>query len=211
GVDHLITMLADDVAVEQVVFGADGAIKALPRGSVHISMSTISVAMSARLAEAHESAGQGYVAAPVFGRPEAAAAARMLVVASGPAGDLERCRPLLESVGALLVTFGDRATAANVVKIAGNFMIASAMETLGEAFALLRKSGVDTKQFLDVMTNTLFSAPIYQNYGKLILSESFDPPGFKLTLGLKDVKLALAAAEGVSAPLPLASLGRDHL
>lgn len=211
GVDVLVTMLADDAAVEQVIFGDGGAMQALPRGAVHISMSTISVALSARLNDAHRAAGQGYVAAPVFGRPEAAAAAKLLVVASGAAADIEKCRPLLEAVGQSLVIFGEQATAANVVKITGNFLIASAMETLGEAFALLRKSGVDAGQFLDLMTRSLFSAPIYQNYGKLILAESFEPAGFKLKLGLKDVKLALEAAEGVAAPLPLASLLRDHM
>jgi 3-hydroxyisobutyrate dehydrogenase-like beta-hydroxyacid dehydrogenase len=211
GVDVLVTMLADDAAVEQVIFGDGGAMPALPRGAVHLSMSTISVALSARLNDAHHAAGQGYVAAPVFGRPEAAAAAKLLVVAAGAAAEVEKCRPLLEAVGQLLDIFGEQATAANVVKITGNFMIAATMETLGEAFALLRKSGVDAGQFLDLMTRSLFSAPIYQNYGKLILAESFDPPGFKLKLGLKDVKLALEAAEGVAAPLPLASLLRDHM
>jgi 3-hydroxyisobutyrate dehydrogenase-like beta-hydroxyacid dehydrogenase len=211
GVDVLVTMLADDAAVAQVIFGDGGAIKALPRGAVHVSMSTISVALSARLDDAHRAAGQGYVAAPVFGRPEAAAAAKLLVVASGAAADIEKCRPLLEAVGQSLVIFGEPATTANVVKITGNFLIASVMETLGEAFALLRKSGVDAGQFLDLMTRSLFSAPIYQNYGKLILAESFEPAGFKLKLGLKDVNLALEAAEGVAAPLPLASLIHDHM
>ncbi|HJQ25410.1 MAG TPA: NAD(P)-dependent oxidoreductase [Blastocatellia bacterium] len=211
GVEVFVTMLADDAAVEQVIFGNNGAIAALPRGAVHVSMSTISVALSARLNEAHGAAGHGYVAAPVFGRPEAAAAAKLLVVASGAAAEIETCRPLLEAVGQRLVVIGEPATAANVVKITGNFLIAAVMEALGEAFALLKKSDVDAARFLDLMTSSLFAAPIYQNYGKLILAESFDPPGFKLTLGLKDVKLALAAAEAVAAPLPLASLVRDHM
>jgi 3-hydroxyisobutyrate dehydrogenase-like beta-hydroxyacid dehydrogenase len=174
-------------------------------------MSTISVALSARLNEAHTAAGQAYVAAPVFGRPEAAAAAKLLVVASGAPAEIEKCRALLEAVGQSLVVIGEQATSANVVKITGNFLIASVMESLGEAFALLKKSNVDAGQFLDLMTRSLFAAPIYQNYGKLILAESFDPPGFKLKLGLKDVKLALEAADAVAAPLPLASLLRDHM
>jgi 3-hydroxyisobutyrate dehydrogenase-like beta-hydroxyacid dehydrogenase len=211
GVEVLVTMLADDRAVEQVIFGDDGALKAMAHGAVHVSMSTISVALSARLDEAHHAAGQGYVAAPVFGRPEAAATARLLIVASGAAADIEKCRPLLEAVSQALVTFGEQAAAANVVKIAGNFMIASVMESLGEAFALLKKSGVDAGQFHELMTGSLFSAPIYQNYGKLILAGSFEPPGFKLKLGLKDVKLALAAADAVAAPMPLASLLHDQL
>ena len=207
----VVTMLADDAAVEQVIFGEDGALATMQRGAVHISMSTISVALSSRLNDAHRAAGQGYVAAPVFGRPEAAAAAKLLDVASGAAADIETCRPLLEGVGQQLVVIGEHATAANTVKITGNFLIASVMESLGEAFALLKKSGVDAGQFLELMTGSLFSAPIYKNYGKLILAESFDPPGFKLKLGLKDVKLALEAADAVAAPLPLASLLRDHM
>jgi 3-hydroxyisobutyrate dehydrogenase-like beta-hydroxyacid dehydrogenase len=209
--ERMVTMLADDAAVEQVIFGESGALRAMPNGAVHISMSTISVALSARLNEAHVGAGQGYVAAPVFGRPEAAAAAKLLVVASGASAEIEKCRPLLEAVGQRLVIVGERATAANVVKITGNFLIASVMESLGEAFALLKKSDVDAGQFLELMTASLFSAPIYQNYGKLILAEAFDPPGFTLKLGLKDVKLALEAADAVAAPLPLASLLRDHM
>ena len=209
--EALVTMLADDAAVEQVIFGEKGALAAMPDGAVHLSMSTISVALSARLNEAHAAAGQGYVAAPVFGRPQAAAAAELLVVASGAAAEIEKSRALLEAVGQSLVVIGEQATAANVVKITGNFLIASVMESLGEAFALLKKSGVDAGQFLELMTKSLFAAPIYRNYGKLILAESFDPPGFKLKLGLKDVKLALEAAEAVAAPLPLASLLRDHM
>ena len=209
--EALVTMLADDAAVEQVIFGEGGALTEMSGGAVHISMSTISVALSARLNDTHHAAGQGYVAAPVFGRPEAAAAAKLLVVASGAAAEIEKCRALLEAVGQSLVVIGEQATAANVVKIAGNFLIASVMESLGEAFALLKKSNVDASQFLELMTRSLFAAPIYQNYGKLILAESFDPPGFTLKLGLKDVKLALEAAESVAAPLPLASLLRDHM
>jgi 3-hydroxyisobutyrate dehydrogenase-like beta-hydroxyacid dehydrogenase len=211
GVEVLVTMLADDRAVELVIFGDGGALKAMSPGAVHVSMSTISVALSARLNDAHREAGQGYVAAPVFGRPDAAAAGKLMVVASGAAADVETCRPVLESVGQTLVNFGEQATAANVVKIAGNFLIASAMESLSEAFTLLRKSGVDAGQFHELMTRSLFSAPIYQNYGKLILAGSFEPPGFKLKLGLKDVRLALAAADEVAAPLPLASLLHDHM
>jgi 3-hydroxyisobutyrate dehydrogenase-like beta-hydroxyacid dehydrogenase len=207
----MVTMLADDAAVEQVIFGEQGALAAMPHGAVHISMSTISVALSARLNDAHTAAGQGYVAAPVFGRPEAAAAAKLLVVASGAASEIDKSRALLEAVSQRVVIIGQQATAANVVKITGNFLIAAVMESLGEAFALLKKSDVDAEKFLELMTGSLFSAPIYQNYGKLILAESFEPPGFKLKLGLKDVKLALAAAEAVAAPLPLASLLRDHM
>lgn len=211
GVDVLVTMLADDGAVEQVIFGDEGAVTAMPPGAIHVSMSTISVALSTRLSDAHRAAGQGYVAAPVFGRPEAAAAAKLIIVAAGAPADVEKCRPLLEAAGQSLVVFGEQAAAANVVKITGNFLIAAVMESLGEAFALLKKSGVDADKFYELMTGSLFSAPIYQNYGKLILAEAFEPPGFKLKLGLKDVRLALAAADAAATPMPLASLLRDQL
>jgi 3-hydroxyisobutyrate dehydrogenase-like beta-hydroxyacid dehydrogenase len=199
-VDALVTLLADDTAVEQTILGDGGAIKALPPGAVHVSMSTISVALSARLNESHHAGGQAEALA--FG-PDG----RTLATASADG-------PLTlwdVATGQMLVVFGEQASAANVVKIAGNFLIASVMESLGEAFALLKKSGVDAGQFHELMTRTLFAAPIYQNYGKLILAESFEPPGFKLKLGLKDVRLALAAADTVAAPMPLASLLHDHL
>lgn len=211
----LITMLSDDQAVEQVIFGTNdaaetrGAIHTLQQGAVHISMSTISKALSARLAQAHHAAGQHYLAAPVFGRPEAAAAAKLWVVAAGPTEQIERCRPLFDAVGQGLFTVGTEAPIANVIKLAGNFMIASLLETLGEAFALVRKSGADAAQFLDIM-NALFRSPVVENYGKIIVAERYEPAGFKLKLGLKDVRLVLEVADAAAAPMPIASLIRDH-
>lgn len=205
----LITMLADDHAVEEVTF--NGVIGGLARGAIHVSMSTISVACSKRLAAAHRAAGQCYIAAPVFGRPEAAAAAKLWVVAAGPPGEIERCRPLFDAIGRDVFVVGDEPSAANVVKLAGNFMLASMLETLGEAVALARKSGVDARRFIEIMTGTLFKSPAYETYGKLIAEERFEPAGFRLRLGLKDVNLALDAAEGAAVPMPLASLIRDHL
>jgi 3-hydroxyisobutyrate dehydrogenase-like beta-hydroxyacid dehydrogenase len=211
--DVLITMLSDDAAVESVLFGSDdirGAFNGLTRDAIHISMSTISVALSQRLAEAHTTAGQTYLAAPVFGRPEAAAQAALWIVAAGDIQQVERCRPLLEATGQGVFYVGAEAWMANLVKLTGNFMIAATLETMGEAFALMQKSGVAPEQFLEIVNTALFKSPLYQNYGSLIVQERYEPAGFKLHLGLKDVRLALSAAESMAVPLPLASLIRDH-
>lgn len=205
------TMLADDAAVEGLVFGDGGILNSLSRGGVHISHSTISVSLSRRIAEAHQQHGQFFIAAPVFGRPEAAQAARLVVIAAGAAEAIERCRPALEAIGRKLVVLGSDPPAANTFKLAGNFLIASMLESLGESFALLRKSGVDPATFLEVMAGTFFQSPIYENYGKIIAGQRYEPAGFKLRLGLKDVRLVLAAAEDASAPMPIASLIRDNL
>ncbi len=207
----VLTMLADDHAVEECVFGATGILEALPRGGIHVSMSTISTALSRRLAEAHAAKGQSFVAAPVFGRPEAAAAARLVVVVAGPTAAIERCRPLLEAVSRKLFVIAAEAPAANILKLAGNFLIASMLEGLAEAFALARKSGIDPAQFLEIVNGALFQSPVYENYGKLMVEQRYEPAGFKLRLGLKDIRLALAAAEAANVPMPLASLLRDHL
>lgn len=209
--DVLMTILADDTAIEEVVLGGENLVGQLPAHSAHVCMSTISVAMARRLVEAHARAGNGYVSAPVFGRPQAAEAAKLFVVAAGPAKLIERCQPLFDAVGQKTFVAGEDPVAANVVKLAGNFMIASVLETLGEAFALLRKSGVDPALFLDIMTSTLFSAPVYKTYGDIIAKEKFEPAGFKVPLGLKDIRLVLAAAEAASAPMPIAGIVRDHL
>jgi len=210
-VEVVITMLADDAAVEAVVLGTGGVLASLPAGAVHISMSTISVALSSRLAEAHARAGSAYVAAPVFGRPEAAAAAKLFVVAAGPAAALAKCQPLFDAIGQRTYVLGDRAAAASAVKLAGNFLIAAMLESLGEAFALVRKHGIPPEQFLDLITTSVFNVPVYKIYGSLIVGDTYQPAGFQLPLGLKDVRLALAAAESVNVPLPLASLVRDHM
>ncbi|MCL5006200.1 MAG: NAD(P)-dependent oxidoreductase [Acidobacteria bacterium] len=208
--DVLITMLANDQAVNDVIFGSE-LIGRLPHGSVHVSMSTISVALAERLAADHRSAGKDFVSAPVFGRPEAAEAAQLAIVVAGPPEAVARCKPLFDAMGQRTFIVGEDAPKANTVKLAGNFLIASAIESLGEAYALLRKSGVEPERFLEVMTSTLFAAPAYRTYGNLIARGQFEPAGFKVPLGLKDISLVLAAAEAVSAPMPIASLVRDHL
>jgi 3-hydroxyisobutyrate dehydrogenase-like beta-hydroxyacid dehydrogenase len=206
--DVVMTMLADDAAVEAVLYS--GMLHAMKADSVHVSLSTISTEMARRLAEEHASHGQHYVSAPVFGRPEAAEAKRLLVVAAGPTAAVERCRPLFDAIGRQTFVLGEEAWTANAVKLCGNFMIASMLETFGEAFAALRKSGVEPQAFLEIMS-ALWGSPVYANYGRIIAEEKFDPAGFALKLGLKDVRLALALAEECGAPMPIASLIRDQM
>jgi 3-hydroxyisobutyrate dehydrogenase-like beta-hydroxyacid dehydrogenase len=213
GAEIVISMLADDEAVQMVVWGdrtARGLLDGLPGDSVHVSMSTISVALSRRLAEAHKGKGQNYISAPVFGRPEAAAEAKLWIVAAGPEDQIARCQPVFDAIAQGVFKAGGEPSRANVVKIAGNFMIASMLEAMGESFAMVRKAGVDATQFLEII-NSLFRSPVYQNYGGIIAGERYKPAGFKFTLGLKDVKLALEAAEAMATPVPLASLIHDHM
>jgi len=206
----VITMLADDDAVKEVVFGADGLSNTLRPGAIHVSMSTISVALSQELAEEHRELKQGYVSAPVFGRPQAAEAAKLFVVAAGDPEAVKNCETLFSAIGQKTFPMGEDPIAANVVKLSGNFMIASVIECLGEALSLVRKYKVDPAKYLEMLTSTLFAAPVYKTYGDLIVKEQFEPAGFRLKLGLKDVRLALAAAEAQAVPMPVASVIRDH-
>jgi 3-hydroxyisobutyrate dehydrogenase-like beta-hydroxyacid dehydrogenase len=208
--DAVITMLADDAAVEAEVFGKDGVLASLTRGAVHISCSTISVALSDRLAAEHAKAGQEFVSAPVFGRPDAAEAGRLAVVAAGPKAAVDRCKPLFEVMGPKLWIVGEKQSLANVVKLSGNFLIASVLESLSEAIAFARKSGVDAASLMDFLTSTLFNAPVYKTYGSLIVEGNYDKVGFALPLGLKDTRLVLQAAEAQSVPMPIASVIRDR-
>ncbi len=204
------SMLADDAAVEAVVFGEAGVLNGLPRGGIHVSHSTISTSLSRHLTDAHRQREQVFVAAPVFGRPEAAQAARLLVVAAGPAAALDRCHPEFEAIGRKLFVLGPDPPAANTVKLSGNFLIASMLESLGEAFAVVRKSGIEPATFLDIV-GTFFQSPIYENYGKMIAEQRYEPAGFKLRLGLKDLRLMMATAEEAGAPMPVASVVRDNM
>ena len=208
--DIVITMLADDAAVEQVAFG-ERLVERLAADAIHVSMTTISVRMSERLAAAHARFGSTFVAAPVFGRPDAAAAAKLFVVAAGPERAIERCGPIFDAVGQRTFRFGDRPERASVVKLAGNFLIASAIESLGEALALARKNGVDAHALVEMLTSTLFAAPAYKTYGGLIAEERYRPAGFRLPLGLKDVTLVLEAGRDKAVPLPIASVIRDRM
>ena len=207
----VMTMLADDAALEAVVFGQGGIAPSLKPRAVHVSLSTISVALSERLATEHARLGQEYVAAPVFGRPDAAEAARLAVVAAGKPEAVQRCKPLLEAMGPRVLVAGERPTIANVIKLIGNFLLCSVIESLSEAFALGRKSGVDEELLFEFLTTTLLPAPVYRNYGEAILRRRFEPARFTAPLGLKDIRLVLAAAESRSVPMPVASVLRDRL
>jgi 3-hydroxyisobutyrate dehydrogenase-like beta-hydroxyacid dehydrogenase len=205
----VITMLADDAATRSVVLEG-GLLEAAAPGLIHVNMATVSVAFAQELAELHRRRGIAYVAAPVFGRVEIAAAGKLNIVAAGEHAALARVEPLFAVLGQKVWPLGEAPERANVVKIAGNFMLASAIETMGEAVALVGGYGVGPSELLDILTNTLFAAPAYKTYGALIAEERYEPAGFKLTLGLKDVRLALTAGEAAHVPLPFASVLRDN-
>jgi 3-hydroxyisobutyrate dehydrogenase-like beta-hydroxyacid dehydrogenase len=210
GGEAVFTMLAHDDALSAVVHGDGGVLASLGKGAVHISASTISVAMSERLTREHAAADQHFVAAPVFGRPEAAAAAKLFVAAAGAPDAIQTVTPLFDAIGQRTFVLGEEPKAANLVKLSGNFLIASVIESLGEAMALVEKGGVDRHAYLDLLTSTLFNAPVYKTYGGLIADRKFKPAGFTAPLGQKDIRLALAAGEALNVPLPLASLLRDR-
>ena len=205
-----MTMVADDHAVEEIVFGNDGIASAMKNDCIHVSHSTISTALARRLTAEHAQRNQGYLSVPVFGRPEHAEAKNLVVVAAGPSELVERCRPLFDAIGRQTFVVGTEPWQANVAKVCGNFMIISVIEALGEAYATLRKAGVAPQSFLEIM-NSLLGSQVIANYGRIIAQEQFEPAGFALKLGLKDVRLVLAAAEECAAPMPLASLVHDHL
>jgi len=211
GAEAVVTMLSDDRALEGVVFGDAGILGSLKKGAIHVSSSTISVALSARLSAAHHAAGQGYVAAPVFGRPDVAEARQLWVVAAGWPGDVAFVQPILDAVGRGTTRVGNEAPAANTVKLAGNFLIASMIEALGEAFTLARKSGVDARTFLDFFQAVMTKAPIFDRYAGLIADEAYEPAGFKMYLGLNNMRLVLEAGAEAEVPLPLASVLRDQM
>lgn len=206
GGDAVMTMLADDAAVESVVLGDAGVIGSLLRRAIHISSSTISVALSQKMAAAHAAAGQRFVSAPVFGRPDAAAAGKLFVAVAGAPDAVDDSMPLLEAIGQKTFRFGNNPADANLVKLSGNFLISSVIEALGEAMALVGKAGLDQHKYVDFLTSTLFNAPVYKTYGGMIADKKFQPAGFAAPLGFKDNRLVLAAAETLRVPLPLASL-----
>jgi 3-hydroxyisobutyrate dehydrogenase-like beta-hydroxyacid dehydrogenase len=206
----IITMLADDAAVADMALEKDGIVANLAKGAIHLSMSTISVALSKRLSETHAHAGQRFVAAPVFGRPDAAAAAKLFIVAAGDPTALGACQPLFIALGSKTTTVGTEPAAANLVKLSGNFLLAAAIEALGEAIALVDKAGIDRRVYVDLLTSTIFPAPAYKTYGGLIAEGQFQPAAFAAPLGFKDIRLALEAAESLRVPMPLGSLLRDR-
>jgi 3-hydroxyisobutyrate dehydrogenase-like beta-hydroxyacid dehydrogenase len=206
----VFSMLADDTAVREVIL-APGVLEAAPPDTIHVNLATISVALADSLAAEHRRFGVGYVAAPVFGRPDVAAAGKLNIVAAGDDEILDRVQPLLDAIGQRTWRVGTEPRQANAVKIAGNFLIASVIESLAEAATVAEGYGVTPAAFMEVMTNTLFSAPVYKTYGALITERRYEPAAFRLVLGLKDVRLALDAAEAVRAPMPVAGIIRDHL
>jgi 3-hydroxyisobutyrate dehydrogenase-like beta-hydroxyacid dehydrogenase len=208
--EAVITMLADDDAASEITLGIGGLIAHLPQGAIHVSMSTISVALSKRLARAHAQSGQRYVAAPVFGRPDMAAAGKLFIVVAGDPATIDACQPLFHAMGQKTTPIGTEPAAANLVKLSGNFLTASAIEALGEAVALIGKAGIDRQAYIELLTSTLFDAPAYRTYGPLIAQGKFEPAAFAAPLGYKDIRLALAAAESLRVPMPLGSLLHDR-
>lgn len=208
--DAVFTMLADDAAVEFVTLEDGGIVNSLAAGALHISSSTISVALSEHLTHAHAHAGQRFVAGPVLGRPDVAAAGRLFVIAAGERRAVNAALPLFDAIGHKTFVVSEDPKAANLVKLSANFLMASVIESLGEAMTLVAKGGVDRQQYLELLIATLFGAPVYATYGPLIATDKFSPPGFAAPLGQKDIRLLLAAAENLRVPLPLASLLRDR-
>jgi len=211
----VITMLPDDTVVRDVVFGSDsdacGLARGMAPGSIHLSMSTISTAAASLLAAEHGRRGQGYVAAPVFGNPDAARARELVVVAAGQSSDVASCRPVLSAVGQQTFVVGSDPAVANLIKLVGNMLTATSLEVLGEIMTLLRKRGVDPASFLNIVTQTLFSGRVHKLYGAKIAAERYEAGGFTLPLALKDVRLALAEAETATVPMPSVGVVRDRL
>jgi 3-hydroxyisobutyrate dehydrogenase-like beta-hydroxyacid dehydrogenase len=209
--DIVVTMLADDAALEAVLIGGDGLLAGLKPGGLHVSLSTIAVATSDHVAALHAEHGQAYVAAPVFGRPDVAASGQLSIVAAGDAGAIDRALPLFEAIGKKVFRVSETPSDANLIKLCGNFMILSAVEAMAEAMTLAEKGGVAKAQLLEVLTGTLFDSPVYRNYGAILVEDRYRPAGFAAPLGLKDMKLVGAAAETNRVPMPLLSLLHDHL
>lgn len=206
----LLSMLADDAAMRSVII-EKGVLEAAAAGLIHLNLATVSVALAREFAELHRQRNIGYVAAPVFGRPDAAVEGKLNVVVAGEAGVIARAQEVLSTVGQKVWPAGERPECANAMKIAGNFMLASAIEAMGEAVALTRAHGIGAQVFLDILTGTLFACPAYRGYGAMIAAERYRPAGFEVPLALKDVRLALAAGDALNVPLPFASILRDNL
>lgn len=210
GADVAITMLADDAALRDVTLGAGGVLDTLPRGAVHLGMSTVSLAIVRELVQAHRVRDQQYIAAPVFGRPDVAAAAKLFIVPGGPAATLARLAPVFAAIGQATFPMATPEQAA-LAKLAGNFMIAGTLEMLAEALAFGEKGGIEPEQLLGLLTGTVFGSPVVNRYGPMIARTEFEPAGFALRLGLKDVNLVLAASQQLGLTMPVASVVQQHL
>jgi 3-hydroxyisobutyrate dehydrogenase-like beta-hydroxyacid dehydrogenase len=208
--DAVFTMLSNDEAVESVVFGKGGLLDSLPRAAIHISSSTISVALSDRLAAAHAEAGERYVAATVLGRPNLAAEGQLFVIAAGADDAVDEVAPLLASIGRQTTRFGTKASNSNLVKLSANFLFATVFESLGEAIALIDRAKINKQEYVDFLTSTMFGSPAYKIYGGLVAADEEPPVGFAAPLGFKDIRLAIAAAEKLNVPMPFASVLHDR-
>jgi 3-hydroxyisobutyrate dehydrogenase-like beta-hydroxyacid dehydrogenase len=209
GGEVVITMLANDEAASDIALGSGGIVENLSKGAIHLSMSTISVALSKQLTKAHAQSGQRYVAAPVMGRPNMAAAAKLFIVAAGDLAAIDACKSVFDALGQKTSTIGVEPSAANLVKLTANFLQAAVIESLGEAIALIGKAGIDRRAYVDLLTSTIFTAPAYKIFGPLIADGTFEA-AFAAPLGYKDIRLALAEAENLRVPMPLASLLHDR-
>jgi len=208
--DVVFTMLANDEAVEGIVYSERGVLASLPKGATHVSSSTISVMLSRRMTADHAKAGQLFVVATVLGRPDIAAMGKLFVIAAGAPDAIRTISPLLDKIGQKVFVVSEMPSAANLVKLSANFLIASAIESVGEAMALVSKAGLDRIQYSEILTSTLFDAPVYKTYGGALAREAFEPAGFAAPLGEKDIRLALAAAEDLRVPMPFAGILHDR-
>lgn len=207
--DIVISMLADDAALEAVTLGDGGILTG--RAPVHISLSTVSVALADRLDAEHSARGKVLISAPVFGRPAVARAGALTIVAAGQPQAIDLCRPIFAAIGRKTLVVGERPSIANLLKLCGNFMVASTLETLGEAITLAQRGGVAAHDLIEIVTGTLFPGPVHETYGRIMIERAFSPPGFAAPLGLKDVELVAAAARVLQVPMPLLGVVRGHL
>ncbi len=206
----IFSMLADDAAMRSVILDG-GMLDALPAGAVHVNMATVSVALARDMAARHARRGVGYVAAPVLRRPNVAAEGKLEILTAGASDQIARVQTLLDVIGQKTWRFGDRPEQANAAKLGANFMIASAIEAMGEAASLVEGYDVSGGLFLEMITSTLFLGPVHAGYGGVIANQRYEPAGFKMTLGVKDVRLVLEAAEHSATPMPFASVLKDNL
>jgi 3-hydroxyisobutyrate dehydrogenase-like beta-hydroxyacid dehydrogenase len=208
--DAVLSMLADDQALRAVLLER-GVLASGPKGLIHVNLSTISVAFAEELTTQHKAHGVSYIAAPVLGRPDVAAAGKLTILAAGPSADIDRVQVLFDVIGQRTWRVGETPAHANVIKLAANILLTCAVEALGETSALVAAYGVKPNDLIEIVANSIFPGPVYQGYGKLMVENRYEPPAFKAVLGLKDVRLALAAGDGKATPLPLASVVRDSL
>lgn len=210
GAELVLTMVADDNALLAVLEGPEGVLAGLGQGAIHASMSTVSSALIERLVPLHEEHGAVLLGAPVFGRPDAAAAGKLFIAAAGPNAAIDHARPAFEAISQKVFVVGEQPQHAALLKLIGNFLLTCVIEGLGEATALAAKGGIEPKALVDVLTGSIFNAPVYHTYGKLIVEQQFTPAGFTVPLAAKDNRLVLQAAEALNVPLPFASIVRDR-